>query len=221
MVHFLETGSWEEHLEEIFRAALPSRDSVFVDVGAHVGIHSLRAKKYTDEIIAFEPNSVTSQYTTVNFAINRIPPERVKEICIGSYRGTATLFLSDISSGLSSVVPGYVSGGAKEIEVPISTLDAEIPMTVSLIKIDVEGYEPEGIAGGLVLIKRSKPVLIAEVHSRITAERICKTLRDNEIHYRYLLYNWPVGKVRDLGADLELLPADVPVAGDLVLLPTD
>ena len=74
---------------------------------------------------------------------------------------------------------GYSLGGAskilnevqkgKTIKVEINRIDDIIPKDrpISIIQLDVEGYEKEALTGALETIRRCKPILILEDNNKI------------------------------------------------------
>ena len=76
---------------------------------------------------------------------------------------------SGIRLGGASRILKEDNGKGKTIDVEIRRMDDLIPENryVSIIQLDVEGYEKEAIAGGLDLINRCKPMLILEDNKKI------------------------------------------------------
>jgi hypothetical protein len=74
--------------------------------------------------------------------------------------------------------------------VPLVALDdLDIPAPVRLIKMDVEGAEPQVVEGARRLLRRDRPVILSEVHpvqlaraSRFTAGDFLGLMRS--LHYR-------------------------------------
>ena len=78
------------------------------------------------------------------------------------------LTLTQQSTGVESVAT-LLEGkkGLRTTEVDISTVDAVVKernLDVGLIKIDVEGFEPQVIQGALETIKSQKPVLVIAIY---------------------------------------------------------
>ena len=70
--------------------------------------------------------------------------------------------------GASQIVDENKKGG-KTIEVNINKIDEIIPKDrhISILQLDVEGYEKEALSGAIETIKRCKPILILEDNNKI------------------------------------------------------
>jgi FkbM family methyltransferase len=99
--------------------------------------------------IAAEPVPATYADLLANIRINGIEPRcRVEKVAVGAASG----FLR-VTTGLDAmnhVIPAEESGnGASFVEVPVRTLDDVVGgAAVTVLKIDVEGFEREVLAGG-------------------------------------------------------------------------
>ena len=130
----------------LIAAHLPSH-GVFVDIGANVGIYSLRAAHCLGpdgRVIAYEPNPVVARRFEANLRLNRIEAS-VRLIAEGVADATATfpLYLDPTNLGGASLV---ATARAKRIDVPCRALREslralDVPR-IDILKIDVEGAEP-------------------------------------------------------------------------------
>ncbi len=159
----IHTGMfYEAHmLQDIRQRAKP--DSVFVDIGANIGNHTLffalvcKAKK----VYSFEPQRDVYQILERNLKLNDLDVERVQtfNFGIGSRHAIASL----------SVPEGNCGGGAL-VDDPLGNV-AVMPLTecippnvkIDFIKIDVEGMEMAVLEGAIDLIDRHKPYLYVEL----------------------------------------------------------
>jgi len=146
------------------RYLLPT--DTFVDVGANVGIYSLLAAGAVPQgqVLAFEPNPITAERMRTNLGLNRLTNVMLHTSAVGSKAGTATL-TAKLGPG-DHIALGQLSGG-DTISVPMTTLDAAVERTapVSLVKIDVEGFEVEVLRGATDLLQRDDaPAWIMEVN---------------------------------------------------------
>jgi len=140
--------SQESYKEEqrFFRSYLRSND-VVIDVGANIGfftlISSILGGKY-GKVYAIEAHPKTYKYLQGNIALNGIENVRTFNVALGNRNGVVRF--SDGKSDDTNLVVTSDSG----ITVPIRRLD-EIEIengSISLLKIDVEGYEKFVIEGG-------------------------------------------------------------------------
>jgi len=68
-------------------------------------------------------------------------------------------------SGVGRIKAGEIPTSSSNLAVPIRTLDSfGLFDSVDFIKMDVEGYEPKIIQGGLQTIQKNKPVILCEIN---------------------------------------------------------
>lgn len=118
---------------------------LFVDVGANIGAFTVLASGVSQaRTIAFEPHNKTFLYLKRNVALNFLQ-ERCRTVQCALGRGTGELRLT---SGLG--MENYVATGKEDsISVPCRRIDDELKREApALIKVDVEGFEADVIAGG-------------------------------------------------------------------------
>lgn len=142
---------------------------VFFDVGANVGLYSAMCDLLFEpsHVIAFEPTPSTA-------AIARRIAKRnglrtvVERAAVGPADGTAPLYLSATSDASNSMVLGFKENVGAEA-VPVVSLDSYVAssgLEPDVVKMDVETFEPDVIAGAHQLLLRRRPALIVEVLNR-------------------------------------------------------
>lgn len=176
-------ATWEEYIHDLFKKYVKP-GSVALDIGGHIGTHTLNLSRLvgdTGTVYVFEPQHKMFCELAINMHLNErknikyfhnalgaeekwikmhIPEEqwtlRFGPTCINEGHGTVTLDLE--SSG----------DPTKMIRLDDLGIDG-----ISLIKMDVEGFEMEVIKGGKDTILRNKPVMIVEIFTDDkTAERL-------------------------------------------------
>jgi len=140
--------------------------SVFIDVGANFGWFTTLALSLvgpTGTVFAFEPSP--RAFGTLRGALAREPRVHLHNLAVGKTEGHVNLFLPT-SGNLHSPSLFPSPGEFKELAVPIVTLDSlsdlwKVP-TIDLVKIDVEGCEPDVLAGmaRLVTAGRIKRIIV-------------------------------------------------------------
>ncbi len=122
-------------------------DDVFVDVGANVGSYTVLAGGAVGaRCISIEPIPTTFAWLRQNIAINGLS-EQVRALNVGLGRVEGML---RFTGGLDTVnhVVGDNEYVADAVEVAVRTLDTVMgDLAPTLIKIDVEGFETEVMAG--------------------------------------------------------------------------
>ncbi|WP_374387097.1 FkbM family methyltransferase [Brevundimonas sp.] len=142
-------------------------DLVF-DVGANIGAKTEVFRKIGAQVVAFEPQPACRREM-----IARCGPAGITLVpaAVGSEPGRASLFLND-NSGMASLNPEwFAEGRAGSIDVPVTTLDAEIKAhgLPTFCKIDVEGFELEVLKG----LSHRIPLFSLEYH--LDADQVANT----------------------------------------------
>ncbi len=169
-------GGFEYPTRSFFDAHLEPGD-LFIDVGAHWGMFSLgAATRHGDTIavIAIEADPANVAQLLRAVAHNGLE-KRIETIAAaaGDAPGTAPL-IGNTTMGHS--VHGKGLQGMKQVvrglSVPVVTLDGllaerpELDGRRVLIKIDVEGYEPQVIAGARELLRSGRVAALVWEHGR-------------------------------------------------------
>jgi FkbM family methyltransferase len=128
-----------------------------VDIGAHVGIFSCDFAQRFERVVAFEPMPSTRECLLRNVPGN----VDVKPFACGSHPGKVRMERSTKNSGGSRIIAADAMVDSL-IEVEVVTLDSFGFEAVDLIKLDVEGFEPEAILGAEQTMRRCMPVVIVE-----------------------------------------------------------
>lgn len=148
-----------------FLLAYLREGDVFVDVGANVGIYSLLAAGLDGvRVLALEPSSEAFDHLTENIDLNNATS--VVAIRAAAGRSVGTLALTRGQDTRNRVVDTRSFDGATEV-VDAVVLDEVVRARgrlsdVALVKIDVEGNEPEVLDGASDLLAATGPALILE-----------------------------------------------------------
>jgi FkbM family methyltransferase len=149
-------------LAELVRALPPA--ATILDVGANIGLTTLimaRARA-GDSLCAFEPVPSNAGFLRRNLAAAGCQAVTVVESAVGDAPGD--IVISD--NGPWSNVQASGAG----VRIPVTTLDEfcanKLPgVPIALIKIDVEGYEPNVLAGARRIIETFRPTIYMEFNS--------------------------------------------------------
>ncbi len=123
-----------------------NKNSVFVDVGANVGIYSLWAALFMQgkgTILAIEPNLLAHERLMYNCALNTFA-KNIKgcNVALSDHDGFETLFIGQSNLGEASCVH-KTETPIKVKAIKLSTLLSNHKIKkVDILKIDVEGAEP-------------------------------------------------------------------------------
>jgi FkbM family methyltransferase len=153
-------GLFEPRETRLLHKLLASGDTV-IDVGAHIGwFTTLAARAVGDagRVIACEPYPANATMLKSNLAQNNCRNVRVMEVALGDQRGTITLATAGDSGGVTAL--DWARSGPAEV--PMTTLDTVAAGlgAVTLIKVDVEGWEAHVLRGAARTLMHTKYVLI-------------------------------------------------------------
>lgn len=163
----LNTGEWERHLHSLLESY--SDDSgVFLDIGAHVGLHSIKSSFLFRNVIAFEP--FPANYRLLRENIRESNRRNVIALPYALADDAKTFEIREIhvgNSGTAALAENIDADFSHEGKVfcDTITLDALHLNDVSLMKIDTEDMELSVLQGGLRTIERCRPVIVLECWS--------------------------------------------------------
>jgi FkbM family methyltransferase len=167
----INRGTWyEKDLLDSARQRVTG-PGLAVDVGAHVGNHSLWfALAMGLHVVALEPNTDTFMQLARNLDLNELrsagtrPWVRAIPVAAGARPGWGHVVPSPVehNSGMASIERDPVTEQVADGQVPIVTLDELGLDDVRLIKIDVEGAASSVLVGAAELIASQSPVIYAE-----------------------------------------------------------
>jgi FkbM family methyltransferase len=198
--HIMLEGDWETWVSNAFAAEMQStKGAVVVDVGANVGWYTLLACKLgAKKVFAFEPNPRMVELLKMSVAVNGYKDRvSITQAACLAYAGAAVFTVDPREVG-----GGHIGGaGAATSTVDTVRLDEVIPDRVDIIKIDVEGYEPEVIAGAAKLLE-SRPRIFLEHHqkNRNLLVTLTAALSYDLRHVRYTGHYSPVLSVDEAAA---------------------
>lgn len=165
-------GDFEPHLSRFFRRTISERDTV-LDIGANIGAHTLTfasAVGQLGRVLAFEPNPIVRQQLEANIALNNMANVCVYNFALGAEKEVLPLSVPKSNSvefsnmGLASLVALETPHDVIQVEVRLlDDVVLELGLTrIDMIKIDVQGYEFQVLAGAKRSLDRFSPVVIFE-----------------------------------------------------------
>ncbi len=127
------------------------------------------------KVWAFEPNPENYRCAAITIVINGLSNVVLSNAALGPERSAVPMIVADVtgqplgggSRMLGSVrqdSKGHKRSGREHTMVDVLRLDDIVPSDrrVSILQLDIEGFEQQALAGALNTIKRSTPILILE-----------------------------------------------------------
>jgi FkbM family methyltransferase len=163
-----EYGEFVEFESQFLLGLLSIRPGRVIEVGANSGLHTISLAKALAperrEIVAFEPQPFVFQNLCANLALNGLTNAIAYPWACGAK--TETVYFPRINyelqnnSGATSMTPEARPGDVAVSCVRLDDVVGTAP--VSLLKIDVEGYELLTLQGAIETITRSRPLMYVE-----------------------------------------------------------
>jgi FkbM family methyltransferase len=144
-------------MDRLYGGLVRRGDLVF-DIGAHVGDRVASFRRLGARVVAVEPQPAIAK--ALKLLHGRSPEVSIETKAVGRSAGTITMMINIDNPTVSSASPAFVHAAhdapgwegqrwIKSVTVPVTTLDALIEKygAPAFIKIDVEGFEEEVLAG--------------------------------------------------------------------------
>jgi len=200
----LKTGEpWEECLIS-FVLKVADTKKVAIDVGAHIGTHTVPYAGAFKHVYSFEAQQHIYELLAFNIDDNKLTNVTALNLAAGHLPGVAHI-AKVVPDGVSvgkdlqydssaDVNYGGVQLGKGDEEVGMMTIDQlccnkEALIDVGYMKVDAEGSEPLVFYGARETIRRCRPVILYEKnYKRITQDMI------DDMELTPLIYNFDIEK---------------------------
>jgi FkbM family methyltransferase len=140
----------------------------FFDIGANCGNHSLFMSQHADQVIAFEPFPALQKRITQKIEINRRTNIHVIPYALGDKDGAFPYYPGEGgNSGSGTFIPESSGAYNSPVDLEIRCGDrlcAELGLPrIDILKVDVEGFEPNVFHGLAERIHRDRPPILTEL----------------------------------------------------------
>jgi FkbM family methyltransferase len=135
-----------------------------LDVGANIGNHTVYFSTQCkfDSVHSFEMNNVLFGILNNNVELNKCQNVICYNLAVADKSGrVGSSTLNTLNTGAAFIVP---DGDIEQVALDNMSYENK----VSLIKIDVEGYESKVLSGAVDLIRLHKPILVVECADNFT-----------------------------------------------------
>jgi FkbM family methyltransferase len=194
-----------ERKERVFHNAFLRPGDVYLDVGANIGLFTLIAAHRVGNgghVFALEPTSSTFQRLLTNIQLNQYTNVTPLRMALSDTAGPVSLHVSedgyDGRNSLTTPTAGekYSSETVSALPLDQFVQDQHLDKKITMIKIDVEGWETHVLAGGqAVLSAPDAPILQIEFAEEARASAGSTS---DELYHR----------LTDLGYQLFSVPTD-------------
>lgn len=150
----------EDHIRNL------KEGSIFVDVGANIGLYSLLAARQvgpTGKVFAFEPSYREYRNLLGNIMLNDIGCIIPNNTAIGEKPGVVEIAIKDYQTGGNFIASTEIGDKVIINTINITSLDdvfRGLNDAINLVKIDVEGYELKALKGMQYLLEKGMIELI-------------------------------------------------------------
>ena len=151
------------------------------------------------KIWAFEPNPESYRCTQITMMLNDIQNVTLLNAGLGDTPSIISLTTKDkqgVSLGGSSTIADQDNEAGITEQIDILTIDGSVPKdrNISILQLDIEGFEKQALMGALETIKRCKPIIILEDDHGFTKSEWFKDnilslnyKMDKKLHYNQVI----------------------------------
>ncbi len=185
---------------------------VFLDIGANIGLYSIPlALEFPEiDIYAFEPHPINANCLRNSIQANGFKRLHLHEVGLANQTGAATLYLDESDSGGHSLLATNMWNNkrpSRGVSIALRPLDdwfRENQVTqLDVVKIDVQGAEPDVFEGGMTTFQKFQPEILIEIQFDGLLARgevlnqLCKICPEYQFRNMEDEIWRPIGKLRD------------------------
>lgn len=162
-------GAYERENLLFLKALIDGKsNTVFIDIGANVGVHSLFMSQFCREVHAFEPNPTVGNKLVEKIELNAINNIVVHGVGMGIDDEELPYFApKGNNEGTGSFIEGY-SQNNEDNGILLTLVQGDRFFSklglrkIDLIKVDVEGFEKNVLTGLKQTIEQYRPIIFLE-----------------------------------------------------------
>ena len=173
----LQFGAFEKPELNLLRnvsEGLKSHESSFLDIGANTGLYSLFMSTQFKTVYSVEPFPPVLEELRNNIALNKIENILVLPIGFGAEEGKIPFYAPPAENqGIGTFSVDHTEKGNDntkllELSLPIRKGDSALKelasSKISLIKLDIEGYEKLALVGLKETMNMNRPIVLMELN---------------------------------------------------------
>jgi len=175
------TGSYEPEQVRYFLENLNTGATVF-DIGANLGYYTLLFSQCVGEtgrVVAFEPSPQVVHFLNCHVRANRLTNVDIVQAAAGATSGRIR-FDTQSGSGTGRVTE------AGESEVEVCRLDekaTEMNVWPDFLKVDVEGFAGDVLAGASEILSVSRPTIYLSLHGKLEKAQCTEVLKRHDYQF--------------------------------------
>ena len=151
-----KNGVYESYVST-FMAEQITPKMTCVDIGAHIGYHTLLMARQAACVHAFEPHIANRRLLRENVRINGYSNVLIYDKALSNKRGRESLYLCNNNSGGHRLVKPYLKRDGGQMLVQTTTFDYVLDHG-DFLKIDAEGHEYHILLGAKRLLEQGAPL---------------------------------------------------------------
>jgi FkbM family methyltransferase len=159
-----EGGVWEEHLYNLIEN-ISFKDTTIIDIGANLGAHTLEFADLVGDggkVYSFEPQRVVFYQLCSNIFVNGYDNIYAFNKAVSNKNGVVHIEKQDFYfDGVLNIGNTHIQNQGDPVD-GIKLDDYNLD-NISLIKMDVQGFEPFVLDGATETIKRNRPLILIEI----------------------------------------------------------
>ena len=195
------------HTFSLLKTVETVKGKAAIDAGAFIGDSALALSELEPSAIySFEPVPEQFEQLKRTLELNRMTSAVAENMALGAKSGTATMH---VSGGASTYLGVEWIKSKEDAVVPLCALDdyvAERSLQVGLIKTDIEGAEPDFLAGAKKTICEQRPILLISIYHTARDFFEIKPLIESwnlgyrfSIHHPTLAYSYACNEILLIG----------------------
>ena len=135
------------------------KNNIFIDIGANFGYYSILVSDLCQKIISVEPLDICVDLIKKSIIENKIDNILIEEVCLSNEEKEVFLNVRDKNIGNSKICDKETEFKSKTILLETLVKNHKLEK-IDLIKIDIEGQEPNVINSSLEILKNVSYIII-------------------------------------------------------------
>jgi FkbM family methyltransferase len=167
-------AKWDQEPELALLKSMVSPGQTVLDVGANYGLYTRFLAALVGEngrVVSLEPVPETYDIVAHNVKTYRLTQAEVLPLAASDQEGQAVVFIPTWEDGSDNFYEASLSASSATAQgrsisiqtIKLDTLCQDFER-LDFIKLDVEGHEPEALAGAKQVIQRFRPSMLVEIN---------------------------------------------------------